>query len=89
MRLTINVDCTPEEARAFLGLPDLTPINERMVAEVQKRMEANMEMLDPEALMKNWMNLGGMMTEQFANIMGAASTAAASDEPVKKGPTRK
>lgn len=28
MIITINVDCTPEEARAFLGLPDLKPMQD-------------------------------------------------------------
>ncbi len=87
MRLTINVDCTPEEARAFLGLPDLTPVNDMMVEETRKRLEANMEALEPEALMKNWMSLGGMMTEQFSNLMGTAAAAAMKDAP--KNPTKK
>ena len=28
MKFTINVDCTPEEARAFFGLPDVSAVNE-------------------------------------------------------------
>lgn len=28
MKITVDVDCTPEEARRFLGLPDLTPVHE-------------------------------------------------------------
>ena len=27
MKVTVDVDCTPEEARRFLGLPDLTPVH--------------------------------------------------------------
>ena len=27
MKFTINVECTPEEARRFVGLPDVTPLN--------------------------------------------------------------
>ena len=26
MKITVDVDCTPEEARAFLGLPDVKPM---------------------------------------------------------------
>ena len=26
MKITVNVDCTPEEARSFLGLPDVQPL---------------------------------------------------------------
>jgi len=33
MKVQIEIDCTPAEARAFLGLPDVAPLNEAMVAE--------------------------------------------------------
>ncbi|MEO7470377.1 MAG: DUF6489 family protein, partial [Sphingobium limneticum] len=29
MKVTVDVDCTPAEARAFLGLPDVTPIHDK------------------------------------------------------------
>jgi hypothetical protein len=32
MKFTVNVECSPEEARRFMGLPDVTPINEALVA---------------------------------------------------------
>ncbi len=31
MKFTVNVECSPEEARRFMGLPDVTPINEQLV----------------------------------------------------------
>ena len=31
MKVTVDVDCTPTEARAFLGLPDVTPIHDKYV----------------------------------------------------------
>lgn len=51
--MTIEIDCTPIEARSFLGLPDVSPLNEKLVEEMQARMSANMNMLSPEELMKN------------------------------------
>ena len=54
MKINVEVDCTPAEARAFLGLPDVTPLNDHLVAEMQKRMDANMAALAPEELMKTW-----------------------------------
>jgi hypothetical protein len=41
MKVTMNVDCTPEEARAFLGLPDVKPMQEHLMRELQERMAAN------------------------------------------------
>ena len=32
MKVKIDIDCTPEEARAFFGLPDLGPLHEQMTA---------------------------------------------------------
>jgi hypothetical protein len=53
MKMTIEIDCTPVEARSFLGLPDVSGLNEHLVKEMQNRMDANMAMLAPEELMKN------------------------------------
>ncbi|MEO8114012.1 MAG: DUF6489 family protein, partial [Phenylobacterium sp.] len=58
MKMTIEVDCSPEEARRFLGLPDVTALNEHMVKEMQGRIDANMSMMAPEELMKSWMTFG-------------------------------
>ena len=73
MKATIEVDCTPQEARSFLGLPDVTVLNETLVAEMQTRMKANIAALQPEELMKNWMAFGGQAQEQFMKLMGAAA----------------
>ena len=76
MKVTVEIDCTPVEARSFLGLPDVTALNDHMVAEMQKRLDANMAALAPEELMKNWMSLGMGASEQFRKLMTAAATTA-------------
>lgn len=72
MKVNVEVDCTPAEARAFLGLPDVTPLNEAMVAEMQKRMEANVTAMQPEELMKTWTSFGLQAQDQFRRLMEAA-----------------
>jgi hypothetical protein len=72
MKARVEVDCTPEEARAFLGLPDVRTLNEALVKQMRERMDANLAMMAPEELMKGWMNLGGQATEQFMRMLGAA-----------------
>ena len=54
MKVTMNIDCTPEEARRFLGLPDVAPIQEAVLSDLQKRMLENIARLDPETMMKSW-----------------------------------
>ena len=75
MKMTIEIDCTPQEVRAFLGLPDVTALNEKLVEEMQSRMTANMAMLSPDELIKNWTAFGVGAQEQFRNLMGAAVDA--------------
>ena len=81
MKMTIEVECTPVEARAFLGLPDVTPLNEHLVSEMQTRLTSNISMLAPEELMKNWMAFGAGAQEQFRNLMTAAATGAVGGKP--------
>ena len=71
MKLKVEVDCTPEEARTFLGLPDVTALNAHLVEEMKRRIDQNVAMLQPEELMRNWMSLGGQATEQFRKLMTA------------------
>ena len=76
MKLKVEVDCTPEEARAFLGLPDVSGLNAHLVDEMKKRMDQNISLLQPDELMKNWMAFGGQATEQFRKLMTAAAAGA-------------
>jgi U3 small nucleolar ribonucleoprotein component len=55
MKFTINIDCTPQEARTFLGLPDIEAFQKSMMEKAQARMEKQIKDLDAEALMKMWM----------------------------------
>ena len=75
MKAKLEVDCTPAEARAFLGLPDVGALNEHMVREMKKRMDANLAAAAPEELMRNWMVFGGQASEQFMKLMTAATAS--------------
>lgn len=77
MKITVNVECSPQEARAFLGLPDLEPVNAMLVAETQRRLEANLDLIDPQTMLKSWTALGGAMADQMLALMSAATGAAA------------
>ena len=76
MKVTVNLECTAEEARTFLGLPDVKALNEAMVSEMQSRMKANMAALQPDELLKNWMAFGGQAQEHFRKLMTAAAAGA-------------
>jgi hypothetical protein len=55
MKITVNVDCTPEEARAFFGLPDLRPMHAELLKQLQDRLSNSIQVIDPEAMVKTWL----------------------------------
>ena len=77
MKFNVEVDCTPEEARRFLGLPDMKPIQDAMSEHIQERVTTAMSMFEPDALLKTWFPMGGAGMEQFQNAFRAASETAA------------
>ena len=60
MKVNVEVSCTPEEARAFFGLPDLEPLQKEMLGVMQERMKGAMAAMDPESILKAWMPGGGL-----------------------------
>jgi hypothetical protein len=69
MKVTINVDCTPQEARQFMGLPDVEPMQKAAMAEIEKRMMTELERFSPEALFKAWLPIAGMNAEWFQELL--------------------
>ncbi len=74
MKITVDIDCTPEEARQFLGLPDVAPMQEAMMKEVQDQMLANIQAMDPETMIKTWMPVGMQGLEQFQKMFWGQMT---------------
>ncbi|MBT4487478.1 MAG: hypothetical protein HOK30_05150 [Rhodospirillaceae bacterium] len=75
MKIKIDIDCTPAEARAFLGLPDVAPMQEALLAEMQKRMKDAVAGADLESMLKTWMPSGlqgleSMQKAFWAQTMG-------------------
>lgn len=54
MKIKLDIDCTPEEARAFLGLPDVAGIQNEMLEKVRDRMVANLKYADPQEMFRFW-----------------------------------
>ena len=77
MRITVEVDCTPIEARKFLGLPDVEPLQALMMAKLEERISEEINRFSPEALMKSWFSLFPQNAEwaqkMFENVFGGGS----------------
>ena len=59
MKVNIEIECTPVEARQFFGLPDVEP----MQAAVMQQLD-----FSPEALVKNWLAVGPQGVEQMQDL---------------------
>ncbi len=88
MKVTINIDCTPLEARQFMGLPDVQPMQTAVLAEMEKRLMAEAAKFSPEGFMRAWFSEGQQsadwIREMFKNVFaqaGAAATAAGRTPP--------
>ena len=55
MDIEIKLHCTPEEARTFLGLPDVAPLQQEMMERVAKTMREGMSPSDAFNMMKPFM----------------------------------
>jgi len=84
MKVHVEIDMTPEEARRLMGLPDVSKLQEKMVAEIERRMQAAMDTSDPEAMMKAWMPLGGEAMQNFQRFLWDAAAKAAGKKDAPK-----
>ena len=55
--MSVEVDCTPQEARTLLGLPDLEPLQGAVLAEVEKRLLDAASAMSPDGILKMWFSL--------------------------------
>lgn len=65
MKVKIDIDCTPQEARAFLGLPDVGPMQAAVLKDLEGRMRATLLAMDPETMLKTWFPGGLQGWEQM------------------------
>jgi hypothetical protein len=68
MKISFDIDCTPEELRGFFGLPELKPMQDQLLKEVEERMRASLTALDPETMLKTWLPAGLKGFEQFQEM---------------------
>jgi hypothetical protein len=84
MKIEVEIECTPEEARAFFGLPDVRPMQEALMAELQKHMMANLQVMEPEQLFKTWLPAGLQGWEQLQKAFWTQISQRATGSAEKK-----
>lgn len=68
MEVKITIDCTPEEARRFFGLPDVSALNDAMIEKMKTQMEETMDAQAASELMKSWLSGTSSMQNNFTNL---------------------
>ena len=77
MKVRVEFDLTPEEAREIMGLPNVSHLHEMFLNAAQEKMQNASNYVDIEPLMKTWSGFGGMAQDAFSNFLNAAIKASA------------
>lgn len=92
MKVTIDIDCTPQEARTFLGLPNVEPMQDQLIQQLQDQLSRYLASTDPEAMLKTWLPESikgiGQIQEQFWRqfmASGMGTGGGKPDDTKKKG----
>lgn len=83
MKINIELDCTPEEMRTLMGLPDVKDVNSAYVDGVKKAMSGATSVEQLQNLAKNIAPMGEAGMRFFQNLMdaGTAKNSASSGSP--------
>jgi hypothetical protein len=71
MKVNIEIECTPLEARQFFGQPDLGPMQTAVMDKLQQQMTSNIDKLNPEALLQSWFSFDPKLAERFQDMFTA------------------
>ena len=77
MKFQVDVDCTPEEARTFLGLPDMKPIHDMYIQAVMDTMSGQTNLEQMERMFRSLSPLGDAGMKLFSSMMDIGLSAAA------------
>ena len=69
MKVTVEFDCTPEEARRFMGLPDVEKVNSIYVDTMAKTMQGVTSMDQLEAYTRQIAPMGQFGLKLFQNFL--------------------
>lgn len=84
MKVTVDVDCSPAEARAFLGLPDVTPIHDKYIKTVLDGFDGVGSVEQMETLFKSFSPMGDAGVRLFRQMMDIGLAGVSSGSSDKK-----
>lgn len=86
MKMNVELDCTPEEMRRLLGLPDVSDVNQAYIDGVKNAMQGATSIEQMQNLAKTIAPMGEMGLRFFQSVMqaGAGSSGGKTDLEPKK-----
>lgn len=84
MKVHVEIDCTPEEARTFLGLPDVSKANGVYVDMIAKAMKGAGSVDQVQDFAKNIAPMGQVGLKLFQQFMESGSAFAAGADKARK-----
>jgi hypothetical protein len=76
MKVTVDIDCTPEEARRFMGLPDLSSVHAVYLAKMERMIDEGISADNVDQMVRAWSPMGdagmAMWRQMIEQISGAA-----------------
>ena len=76
MNVTMNIECTPEEARRMMGLPDMSSVHEVYLDKIRRTIDEGVTPESIETLMRSWSPMGeasmSMWRQLFEQMSGAS-----------------
>lgn len=84
MKVNVEVECSPEEARRFLGLPDVTRANDVYVDAITKAMQGVGSVDQMQDMAKQMAPMGQFGLKLFQQLLeGGAAMAMSNNSPKK------
>jgi hypothetical protein len=76
MKFNIEVDCTPEEVRRLMGLPDLTPVHDVYLDKLKDSMAKGITPDVVENMVRTWVPGAGAGVDIMKDLLGAFTSGA-------------
>jgi Family of unknown function (DUF6489) len=70
MKINIEVDCTPEEVRRLMGLPDLAPLHDVYLDKMKDMLAKGVTPDIVEQMMRSWMPMGEAGMNLVQQVLG-------------------
>ncbi len=84
MKVNVEIECSPEEARRFMGLPDVSRANDVYVDSLVNAMKGAGSLDQVQDLIKGFAPMGEMGLRMFQQMMESGTNAAFGGKPPKK-----